>query len=665
MPSLEDEYVLEGRLGKGAFGEVFRARDKEGNIRAVKTFAEPYKEWSECLKLKEVESLLRLRKAANTLGFPSGTFPHVIGLIAVIRDSKSHKLHMVFEFAEWDLYQMMEDRAKRGESLAASKVNKIMKQLLRALEFIHPFYFHRDIKPENIMCNKEADLIKIIDFGQAREVRSRPPFTDYVGTRWYRAPEIQIHNSLRSNYSSPVDMWSAGCVLAELVELKPLFPATSGIDLLYRIVQAIDAPTKQAWPEGHFSLLANVNINAETRTHGLKSMVPKATDEQLELLQKLLLWNPTARLTAKDALQHSCFRVVEDTCNMDLDKRRSSVDEEQLRRSLSREISEEEAGPMKFLGGVTKAVIKFRKGLIKFRSKKELAKREETTDSFDYEAAMGDILEETSQLQENEPIPLNVDGSNRDSPAEKLRRPTFLFDETLRELEAEDEDTPPTVENTPTQNEHTAQPLANTSLGSDGIQVQDIEIGDLPRKNDSFFLLSPVTDKDPMQQDQQQILLKQRLEHLEQPGQRGCSQVSSPEYQIQPTQHQTTNSTQFENLPETSSLKCSSAETSSLSEKPRNREDAEQWRPLEEAVAEVERLWSEANPNTSGSVHVPEHMTMEQLLLRKKAVKSALRKFENDFARIHGREPTKVDKIVLKKLYKEHRLIKNTIAANS
>ena len=85
-------------------------------------------------------------------------------------------------------------------------------------------FFHRDLKPENILYSKKDGIIKLIDFGLAREIRSRPPYTDYVSTRWYRAPELLLHST---NYNSPVDIFALGCIMAELYMLKPLFNGTS------------------------------------------------------------------------------------------------------------------------------------------------------------------------------------------------------------------------------------------------------------------------------------------------------------------------------------------------------------------------------------------------------------------------------------------------------
>lgn len=101
-------------------------------------------------------------------------------------------------------------------------------------------FFHRDLKPENLLCSG-TDLIKIADFGLAREIRSRPPFTDYVSTRWYRAPEVLLHST---SYGSGIDLWAMGCIMAELYTFRPIFPGSSELDQLYKICAVLGTPTK-------------------------------------------------------------------------------------------------------------------------------------------------------------------------------------------------------------------------------------------------------------------------------------------------------------------------------------------------------------------------------------------------------------------------------------
>ncbi|MGH0157122.1 UNVERIFIED_CONTAM: hypothetical protein FKN15_032958 [Acipenser sinensis] len=105
---------------------------------------------------------------------------------------------------------------------------------------VGPGFFHRDMKPENLLC-MGPELIKIGDFGLAREIRSRPPYTDYVSTRWYRAPEVLLRSSV---YSSPVDMWAVGCIMAELYTLRPLFPGNSEVDEIFKICQVLGTVKK-------------------------------------------------------------------------------------------------------------------------------------------------------------------------------------------------------------------------------------------------------------------------------------------------------------------------------------------------------------------------------------------------------------------------------------
>lgn len=174
----------------------------------------------------------------------------------VIREND--ELYFVFEYMEGNLYELMK---QRDRMFPESHIRNIMFQIFQGIAFMHKHgFFHRDIKPENMLV--KGDVVKVADFGLAREIRSKPPFTDYVSTRWcaasfcfcvdsffhrYRAPEVLLRSS---NYNSPIDQWACGGILAELYTLRPLFPGSSEADEIYKICSVLGSPTMRSWPEG-------------------------------------------------------------------------------------------------------------------------------------------------------------------------------------------------------------------------------------------------------------------------------------------------------------------------------------------------------------------------------------------------------------------------------
>lgn len=181
-----------------------------------------------------------------------------------------------------------------------------MYQILQGLAFIHKHgFFHRDLKPENLLC-MGPELVKIADFGLAREIRSRPPYTDYVSTRWYRAPEVLLRST---NYSSPIDVWAVGCIMAEVYTLRPLFPGASEIDTIFKICQVLGTPKKTDWPEG-YQLSSAMNFRwPQCVPNNLKTLIPNASSEAIQLLRDLLQWDPKKRPTASQALRYLYFRI--------------------------------------------------------------------------------------------------------------------------------------------------------------------------------------------------------------------------------------------------------------------------------------------------------------------------------------------------------------------
>ena len=178
--------------------------------------------------------------------------------------------------------------------------------MLEGLAFVHrQGFFHRDIKPENIMW--KGEVLKIADFGLAREIRSRPPYTEYISTRWYRAPEIVLRHEF---YNSPVDIWAVGAIMAELFTLKPLFQGSSETDQIFKICSVIGTPSSNNWPDG-MRLANRLGIRfPQSSSVSLSTLIPGASPEAIDLLSQLLKLDPTKRPSATQALQHPFFRGV-------------------------------------------------------------------------------------------------------------------------------------------------------------------------------------------------------------------------------------------------------------------------------------------------------------------------------------------------------------------
>lgn len=241
------------------------------------------------MNLREVKSLKKLNHA------------NIVKLKEVIRENDH--LYFIFEYMKENLYQLIKERNKL---FPESAIRNIMYQILQGLAFIHKHgFFHRDLKPENLLC-MGPELVKIADFGLAREIRSRPPYTDYVSTRWYRAPEVLLRST---NYSSPIDVWAVGCIMAEVYTLRPLFPGASEIDTIFKICQVLGTPKKTDWPEGYQLSSAMNFIWPQCIPNNLKTLIPNASSEAIQLLRDLLQWDPKKRPTASQALRYPYFQI--------------------------------------------------------------------------------------------------------------------------------------------------------------------------------------------------------------------------------------------------------------------------------------------------------------------------------------------------------------------
>ncbi|XP_028030481.1 serine/threonine-protein kinase MAK [Bombyx mandarina] len=285
-----NRYVVLQQLGDGTYGSVVLAQRRDtGEKVAIKRMKRKYYSWDEAMNLREVKSLKKLNHA------------NIVKLREVIRENDT--LYFVFEYMRGNLYQLIRDADR---AFPEPVLRNIIYQVLQGLAHMHRHgFFHRDLKPENLLCCG-PELVKIADLGLAREVRSRPPYTDYVSTRWYRAPEVLLHDT---RYGAPIDLWALGCITAELYTCRPLFPGNSEIDQLHKICATLGTPDRDEWPEGYSlaeALRFRFPISAGVP---LARVVPSASPPALALLAALLRYPPRDRPTAPQALRFPYFAV--------------------------------------------------------------------------------------------------------------------------------------------------------------------------------------------------------------------------------------------------------------------------------------------------------------------------------------------------------------------
>ncbi|OIW17651.1 hypothetical protein TanjilG_29001 [Lupinus angustifolius] len=285
-----ERYKILRELGDGSCGHVYKARDMSTyEIVAVKRLKRKFFFWEEYKNLREVKALCQMNH------------PNIITLKEVVQEN--NEIFFIFEYMDCNLYQLINERQR---PFSEEEIRCLMKQILQGLSHMHKKrFFHRDLKPENLLVTN--DVLKIADFGLAREVSSMPPYTQYVSTRWYRAPEVLLQSPC---YTPAVDMWAVGAILAELFTLTPIFPGESEIDQLYKIYRILGTPDLTAFPIGanNFRLLDLVGHEV-VQPMMLSDIIPNASLEAIDLITQLLSWDPSRRPDADQSLQHPFFYV--------------------------------------------------------------------------------------------------------------------------------------------------------------------------------------------------------------------------------------------------------------------------------------------------------------------------------------------------------------------
>ncbi|KAL7294154.1 hypothetical protein TKK_0012178 [Trichogramma kaykai] len=293
-----EEYKCLNRIAEGTFGVVYRAQDK----RTKEIFA--------------LKKLKLLENGADDYGFPitslrevntllKAQHPNIVTVREIVIGNNTEKIYMVMDYVEHDLKSLMDTMNENHQVFLESEVKCLMQQLLRAVAHIHDnWILHRDLKTSNLLLSHNG-VLKVGDFGLAREYGSPiKPYTSLVVTLWYRAPELLLGSKI---YSTPVDVWSVGCIFAELLKMQPLFQAKSEIDLLNRIFKELGTPDDRIWP-GYCDLPFTKKINFRQYPAGkIRQKFNILSELGMDLLQKFLTYDPERRISAAEALEHGYF----------------------------------------------------------------------------------------------------------------------------------------------------------------------------------------------------------------------------------------------------------------------------------------------------------------------------------------------------------------------
>ena len=288
-----DQYKLIRKKGEGTFSEVLEANHLPTNQHvALKCMKNNFKDINEVNKLREIQALKKLSPHEN-----------IVDLLEILYNKDGQKLALVFEQMDMNLYDLI---SGAKTYIPTYRIKYILFQVLKAIYHMHKNgIFHRDIKPENILV--KGDDIKLADFGCCKGVFAEPPYTEYISTRWYRPPECLQTDGF---YDSKIDIWGIGCVLYEVISQNPLFPGDDELDQINKIHAVLGTPDPEV-----------LNLYQQLATHmdfdfkdtvgcGLESLIGECSSDCLDILKKLLAYEPHKRISAGEALRHEYFSEI-------------------------------------------------------------------------------------------------------------------------------------------------------------------------------------------------------------------------------------------------------------------------------------------------------------------------------------------------------------------
>lgn len=280
------------KLGKGAYGIVWKCIDKKARkTLALKKCFDAFRNATDAQRTyREIQYLQQL-----------AGHPNIVRLRNVLKAENDRDIYLVFDFMETDLHAVV-----RANILEPIHKEYIIYQLIKCLKYMHSAeLIHRDIKPANLLLDSNC-LVKVCDFGLCRSVgqvqATSSVLTDYVATRWYRAPEILLGSTC---YTKAVDIWSVGCILGEMLLGKPIFPGSSTMNQLDKIMEITGLPTQEDIASIKSPFAATMLDSLPSpKIKKMAEMFPRADANALDLIKKCLYFNPSKRVSATDCLSH-------------------------------------------------------------------------------------------------------------------------------------------------------------------------------------------------------------------------------------------------------------------------------------------------------------------------------------------------------------------------
>lgn len=290
--STEVSYTDTKVIGNGSFGVVYQAKlCDSGEMVAIKKVLQDKR-----FKNRELQIMRRLDHC------------NIVSLLYFFYTSGEKKdeiyLNLVLEYIPETVYKVARQYSKQKQTIPVTFIKLYMYQLFRSLAYIHSHGIcHRDIKPQNLLLDPDSGVLKLCDFGSAKHLVRGEPNVSYICSRYYRAPELIFG---ATDYTTNIDVWSAGCVFAELMLGQPIFPGDSGVDQLVEIIKVLGTPTREQIKEmnPNYTEFKFPQIKAHPWPKVFRA---RTSPEAIDLVSRLLEYTPSARISPLQACAHSFF----------------------------------------------------------------------------------------------------------------------------------------------------------------------------------------------------------------------------------------------------------------------------------------------------------------------------------------------------------------------